>query len=196
MVLSVAVLASLLAVVGDSPKQADSAPRRSVSADVAPLYFAAWLGFHQDGYSDRFNLQPEGSLASIGLKVEYGHRFTRRFELAGGVEYLRTPPFARSHAQHLRATTTPSVVFGNGRRYDFSIGGRFGISGIHIAQDWAPQLTTLAVLRNRIWVHEKVGLMLSASSGVHWGVADGTGGLQRVTTFELVALRLGVATRF
>lgn len=200
MVFAVAFLGALLAaepaVARESSNTSSATPVHTVSADAAPLYLAWWPGHHDDGYSDSLNIDPEGSLSSIGLKLEYGNRLTRRFELAGGVEYLRTPAFDSPSAHHVRATTTPSVVFGNGRRYDFSLGARVGLSGIRVMGDWAAQITTLAVLRNRVWVHENVGLMLSASSGVHFGVGEGTGGLNRLTTFELIALRVGVATRF
>jgi len=171
-------------------------PRHYISVEVAPVFVAWWPGNDPDGVSDAFNLDPEGSRFSVGLNAQYGHRFSRHFELAGGIEYLRAPPFADVAVHHIRVTTTPFAVWGRGRPYDISLGARLGVSTLGVANSWVPQITTLAMLRQRVWLTQTVGLQLSGSAGLHIGLPRQDGKVTVPVMMEVFALHLGVAARF
>lgn len=198
--LLVSLVVSLQCLAIAPPTQAgeDAAAtaKHYVSVETAPVFLAWWPGHDPDGFSDGFNIRPEGSTFSVGLNAQYGYRFSRRFELSGGLEYLRAPPFAEVAAHHLRLTATPFAVFGRGRPYDIALGARVGISTLAVQDLWVPQVTTVAMLRQRVWLNKTVGLQFSGSAGLHVGLPVGGEDAIVPVMMEIFALHLGVAARF
>lgn len=181
------------------------AARHSVSVEVAPLFLANWSGRHPPTHEEGdsyFNVTSAPTRSSVGLNVQYGYRFGRHFELGGGAEYIRASPNSEHAFNLARINATSFAVWGRGRPYDVSLGGRFGFSVLGIPgasgvpSSWVPQLTNLLVLRQRLWSTGTMGVQLSASTGLHLGRLERPAGVAVPVFAEVMSLHVGLSARF